>query len=124
MSLKLNTNNNKVLQLEADGEISKEEFNYMINEFKFRLKGNKHIRYYAKLNHVKMPPTEFFVADLQLVDKFKDKMERVAIVGDSEWQKDWCKFMQDLTGAEIRFFDIAQQSQAWQWINAGLSKAS
>ena len=123
MSVKINTNDSRVIQAEASGELALEDFEYMMKEWKFRMKNKESVRCIVFLDHVKMPPASFFKADLDMAEKYGHKIDRFAVVGDSEWEKKWCHFMRLFAGVEGRYFDRSQKSAAEQWIRAGLKKA-
>jgi hypothetical protein len=42
-------------------------------------------------------------------------IERVAIIGDKKWEHDMATFYRPFTEATIRYFDLADVEQAWQW---------
>ena len=46
-----------------------------------------------------------------------DDIERLAIVGDTTWQKAMTGFVKPFTRANVKYFDIADLEQAENWIN-------
>lgn len=49
---------------------------------------------------------------------FKD-IQRLAIVGESQWEKGMATFCKPFTTAEIRYFDRAQREAAREWVLVG-----
>lgn len=45
-----------------------------------------------------------------------DDIERLAIVGDTTWQKAMAGFVKPFTRAEVRYFDLSDLDQAENWI--------
>ena len=49
-------------------------------------------------------------------------IERLAIVGETKWQKGMVTFCRPFTAAEIRYFDISREQEAHDWLQQELSK--
>ncbi len=45
--------------------------------------------------------------------------ERIAMVGDQDWQEWMARFCRPFTKAEVRYFGEAEQDDAWAWIGEG-----
>jgi hypothetical protein len=50
---------------------------------------------------------------------FKD-IERLALLGESKWEKGMATFCKPFTSATIRYFDVAQAAAARAWVEEGL----
>jgi hypothetical protein len=48
------------------------------------------------------------------------KLERIALVGETKWEEWMAKVCKPFTMATIKFFDVAQISDAWRWLQEGL----
>lgn len=46
---------------------------------------------------------------------FRD-IERLAIVGDSKWEKGMAVFCKPFTTAEVRYFDVSRRDEAESWL--------
>jgi hypothetical protein len=46
-----------------------------------------------------------------------DDIERLAIVGDTTWQKAMTGFVKPFTRAEVKYFDFSDLAQAETWVN-------
>lgn len=44
-------------------------------------------------------------------------VERLAIVGEKQWEKTMTQFIKPFTQAEVRYFDMAELSSAQAWIS-------
>jgi hypothetical protein len=49
-------------------------------------------------------------------------VERLAIVGESKWQRGMTVFCKPLTNAKVRYFEHSKMADARQWIEADLSR--
>lgn len=45
--------------------------------------------------------------------------ERIAMVGDRDWQEWMARLCRPFTKAEVRYFDQSQTEQAWAWVTEG-----
>jgi hypothetical protein len=45
-----------------------------------------------------------------------NKVERIALVGDRNWEKWMAMACKPFTLAELRYFDVSQLEEAWAWI--------
>jgi hypothetical protein len=43
-------------------------------------------------------------------------VERIALVGDKAWEKWMASVCKPFTMAKIRYFDVKEEEQAWQWL--------
>lgn len=57
--------------------------------------------------------------DLTFEVKHRHDIERVALVGDRPWQHGMAYLCRPLTGAELRYFDLARIGDARAWLSAG-----
>lgn len=62
--------------------------------------------------------------DLKFATNHCTQVERVAIVGDSRWEKWMTKICQPFTLAGVRYFDVSHQVAAWAWIEEKNEPAS
>ena len=58
--------------------------------------------------------------DIKFDVKHFGDIERLAMVGDSKWEKGMAAFCKPFTTASIKYFDSAKASDAATWIREGL----
>ena len=58
--------------------------------------------------------------DIKFDLKHFNHIERLAIVGESKWEKGMAIFCRPFTTAKIKYFDIGKLDEARQWIREGL----
>ena len=59
--------------------------------------------------------------EIKLDVRHARQVERCAVVGDRAWEAWMTKLSRPiLARTEIRFFEPAEQEQAWEWIEQGL----
>ena len=54
--------------------------------------------------------------DIKFDVKHFNDIEKLAIVGETDWEKGMAKFCRPFTTAEIRFFSLGQVDQARRWL--------
>ncbi len=54
--------------------------------------------------------------DFKIGLKYKDAIERVAIVGDRTWEEWLAKLLKFFTKAEVKYFEHARDHRAWIWL--------
>lgn len=47
-------------------------------------------------------------------------MERMALVGDRQWQEWMARLCKPFTRAEVKYFDASEMDSAWAWLREGL----
>lgn len=57
---------------------------------------------------------------LELDARFRDKIERLAFVGDRAWEAWMAKLAQPFTRAWIEYYQSDDAKNAWAWIQDGL----
>ena len=58
--------------------------------------------------------------DIQLDAQLGDKIERLAFIGDNEWEAWMAKICKPFTRAMIQYFDANDARDAWAWVQDGL----
>ncbi|WP_441000456.1 STAS/SEC14 domain-containing protein [Fodinibius sp. SL11] len=62
--------------------------------------------------------TAAFWKDLQLDAEFIGYFDRIAVVGDKQWQEWGTKLVNPITKEELMFFPIDQSKEAWNWVRS------
>ncbi len=51
--------------------------------------------------------------------EYANDMERIALVGDREWEKGMAVFVKPFTSAEVKYFDHTNIQEAHDWVEDG-----
>ncbi len=78
-------------------------------------KGQK-IRWYFELQNEKGWNAEAILEDLKVDVKHASDYEKIAVVGEKKWQEMITKAFKPFTGAEVKFFEMAEKDKARSWI--------
>lgn len=57
--------------------------------------------------------------DLKFGIDHADDIEKIALVGDSAWEKGMAIFVKPFTSAEVQYFDVNNIQDAHDWVNDG-----
>ena len=60
---------------------------------------------------------ESLYEDLKFVKLAQDKIDRLAVVGDSAWQETWIGLFSLFGGVEAAYFENSDLDDAVQWLN-------
>ena len=120
MITKLKTYANRMFEIHAQGKLTLEDFTVIKTQFDKIIADNKYNSHkifgYLELDHVPVPAANLLQMDLAMGRKYKRNVGSIAVVGDSEWEKAWCKFMGYFTGVKTKFFSIRNRKKAHKWI--------
>lgn len=47
------------------------------------------------------------------------RVEQLAVVGDQQWERWMTQLAVPFTSGEVKYFDLCQTEQAWQWLAQG-----
>jgi len=100
------------------GRITKDEFIQVKTEIEKVISQYGKFRFLIEAADLEVPSPGFFMEDFKFILHNHRNAERVALVGNKTWEKIWLEFVKLLTSVNVRFFDVSQKAQAWEWIKA------
>lgn len=79
---------------------------------------NQHDKVYLLLDIQKLTGEEFkaWLPDLQFGHRFHDKIFKMAIVGDKQWEQWLTTFANLFYAREAKFFNPVETDKAWAWL--------
>lgn len=109
-----------MFEIHAEGKLTMDDLTVMRAQFDKLVADNKFSKHkvfgYLELNHVPIPAASLLQMDLAMGKKYKDNIGSIAVVGDNEWERAWCKFMGYFTGVKTKFFSSKNRGKAHEWI--------
>lgn len=100
----------------AEGRLEDADYNRIIPLLQERIRTFGSIRWYFEMKDFQGWTFSALWKDLKFDFKNKDKLERVAMVGDKKWEKGLTQLMKPFSGAEIHFFETEERDKAKYWI--------
>jgi hypothetical protein len=113
----------KVLEVKLSGKLHKDDYRHFVPLVERLIGQHGKIRIIVEMHDFHGWDMSALWEDIKFdLKHFKD-IERLAIVGESKWEKGMATFCKPFTTAEIRYFDSKDLTAARQWIDSGLTTA-
>lgn len=110
------TNDGKVLEIKASGKLTREDYEHFIPKFDESIRRHGKIRILFEMVDFHGWEAGALWDDLKLDLKHFADIERLAMVGDTAWEKGMSTFCQPFTTAKVRYFDEAALAEARAWV--------
>lgn len=114
----LSTDSDKVVAFKMSGKLHDADYKEFVPALEAAIEAHGKIRMLAQFHdfhgwdlHAAWDDTKFAV-------KHFTEIERIALVGEETWEEWMAKVCRPFTLAKIRYFDVADIDQAWEWISA------
>ena len=117
MTIKLNEKNGgKVLEVEVSGKLVHEDYQSFVPRFEQLAKQHGKLRVLFNLTGFHGWDASALWDEIKLDVKDFSDVERLALVGDKEWEKGMSVFCHPFTTAKMRYFDQAKADEAYEWL--------
>ena len=117
MAIKLaELNGGKILEVVVSGKLTDEDYQQFIPEFERQVAQHGKIRVLFEMSQFHGWKAKAAWDDLKLGVKHNRDIERLAMVGETKWQKWMAEFCRPFSTAEVRYFDHCALDQARAWI--------
>ena len=121
MAIKLKENDGgKVLEVHVSGKLAHEDYLHFVPKFEQLIKQHGKLRVFFDMTDFHGWEGGVFWDDIKFDIKHFSDIERIAMVGDKEWEKQMSLFCRPFTTAEIRYFDKINAPEAWAWLEGDL----
>jgi len=118
-------NGGTVLEVDASGKLTDEDYQQQfIPEIERLTGGHRKIRLLFEMNQFHGWEPKAAWDDLKLGSKHRDDIERIAMVGEKNWQHWMASLAKPFTGAKIRYFTKTEAGEARAWVNEGITSLS
>jgi hypothetical protein len=120
MPIKLKEENGgKILIIHATGKLVKKDYGHLVSEFARLVRLHGRLRVLFDMTGFHGWNTAAMWEDIKFdLTHFAD-IERLAMVGDHQWQHFMAIFFKPFTNAESRYFDHADVVKAQKWLRSG-----
>jgi hypothetical protein len=113
--IQIETNENN-LYMVATGKLTDKDYDQMIPLLRDKIEKFDKINWYFQMKDFKGWSLSAFWRDVKFDVKNKDRFKKIAMVGESTWQKVMTELMKPFTKAEIKYFNEMQAVVAKNWI--------
>jgi hypothetical protein len=108
----------KVLDIHVSGKLVKDDYKHFVPEVERLIQQHGKIRVLLEMTDFHGWDARGLWEDIKFDLKHFSDVERVAMVGESKWQKGMSQFCRPFTSAKIRYFDRSALDEARQWAEA------
>jgi len=108
----------KIIEIEVTGKLSKEAYEAFLPATEAKIKEFGKVRMLVILHDFHGWDAGALWEDIKFDLKHHGHIERLAIVGESKWEKGMSVFCKPFTSAKIKYFDHANLVDAKAWIKS------
>lgn len=105
-----------IVTLTFKGKVDKEDYDRFVPQLEGLMEGDAKIRLVVQLHDFKGWTAGALWEDTKFAARHFNDIERLAIVGDAQWEKSMAAFIKPFTTAKVRYFDMQQADQAREWV--------
>ncbi|MDX1642204.1 MAG: STAS/SEC14 domain-containing protein [Balneolaceae bacterium] len=106
-----------ILSIVVQGKLSEDDLSELVPHLKKHIENAEHPHLYMLLdNFGGYESASAFLKDLKLDAEYIGYFDRIAIVGDKEWEKWAVQVLDPITKEEMKFFSLDEKEQAKNWI--------
>jgi hypothetical protein len=113
----LQGSHDKVLGFKLTGKLHDEDYKMFVPMVDKAIAEHGKTRLLAHLDNFQGWDLHALWDDIKFATTHCTKIERIAIVGDSTWEKYMSMVCKPFTMAKIQYFDAADIGKAWAWVN-------
>lgn len=112
----LQTRSPKLIGLRCTGRLHSKDYRKIQPKLEKTIKKEGTIRLLAQLDDFHGWDMLAAVDELMLEVKHAHDFEKIAIIGDRRWEKWMAELPKLFTTARVRYFDVSEREQAWNWL--------
>ncbi|HVS39340.1 MAG TPA: STAS/SEC14 domain-containing protein [Gemmataceae bacterium] len=112
----------KVLIIKLSGKLTKQDYEHFHPEVESRITQHRKIRVLVEMHDFHGWTMGALWEDIKFDLKHFAHIERLALVGNAQWEAGMAAFCRPFTTAAIRFFYENKAEQAHQWITEGIAQ--
>jgi hypothetical protein len=98
------------------GDISKSDYDQFTPQVEALVKASGSIRMLIDMTGLKGEKSEAWKSDWNFGEEFRDKIEKLAMVGDKAWESMLTKGFGSKYAQQAKYFDADSISSAWEWL--------
>ena len=111
------TSTTNVIHLKVSGKLNKEDYSLFVPELERWIEQHGKIRILFEMTDFHGWTLAAGWDDTKLAFKHFSDIERIAMVGDSAWEKGMAIFCKPFTAANIKYFGHEQLDEAIKWVS-------
>ena len=112
----LEQSSGKVIGFKLSGKLHDDDYARFQPEVESAIEAAGKVRLLAQFHDVHGWDLEALWDDVKFSTKHCADVERVALVGDKQWEEWMAKVCKPFTLAKVRYFDAGEIDSAWKWL--------
>jgi hypothetical protein len=116
----LPTGSEKILGFEMSGTLHDEDYKVFTPAIDAAIAKQGKVRLLAKFHDFQGWDLKALWDDIKFSSTHCTKIDRIALVGEKQWESWMAKVCKPFTMAKIEYFDAAKIDDAWKWLREGL----
>jgi hypothetical protein len=108
--------NGQLLEVHLTGKLVKEDYETFVPAVDRLVKEHHKVRMLVVMQDFHGWTAGALWEDIKFDAKHFNDIERLAIVGETKWEKGMAVFCKPFTGAKVRYFDRTQAAEARDWL--------
>ncbi len=100
----------------AEDKLTDQDYDRLIPLLQEKIKSFGTIRWYFEMKKFEGWSLSAMWRDIKFDFKNLENLERIAMIGDKEWEKELTQLMKPFTGATIKYFGLNEKAEAKNWI--------
>jgi len=113
----------KLIRVKLSGRLTHEDYQQFVPEMERLIEEHGKIRILMEMADFHGWEMSALWDDLKFDMKHFAHIERIAMVGETAWEKGMAVFCKPFTTAKVRYFDHTKAPEAEDWIHEGLGEA-
>lgn len=107
----------KSVDVHVSGKLAKADYEHFVPEFDRLVAQHGKLRILFDMNGFHGWEASALWQDIKFDAHHFNDIDRLAMVGDKQWERGMAAFCQPFTSASIRYFDQAEVPAARRWLN-------
>lgn len=114
----LDHQNSEIIGVRVSGKVDRDTYREMLEKIEEQIAVHKPVRILFELKDFEGWGPRVAWEDLKFDIRHNRDVSRAAIVGDRKWEEVLTGLLRPLAHADVRYFDLAEEDEAWRWIEA------
>ena len=114
--IELEENGFRIVSLTFTGKLEKEDYELFVPQIEGLMGKEKAIRILVELKDFHGWTVGAMWEDTKFGAKHFSDINRIAVVGDRQWEKTMTSFVKPFTKAKVRYFDVEEKAEAMGWL--------
>lgn len=116
MIKKLDESSGNVIGFKCIGTITADDYKIIMPEVNALVEREGNIRLLFDLSDFKWEQMGAWLSDIEFGMEFRNKIEKMAIVGDKAWERWITHLAKPFYARDARFFEVKNSADAWSWL--------